>query len=92
MHNVKGQITFSKSGATIVEGNAIEAFRVHNLWMIVGLWARGLRDRSIQGITQKRALELAGEMTGKKYKSKNWSAARTDLEARWQASNVVRED
>lgn len=43
----KGTIEFSSSGATIVSGGAVEAFRVHSLWMICGFWARGFNDRQI---------------------------------------------
>jgi len=91
-----GTIEYSKSGVTIVSGGAVEAFRVHSLWMIGGFWARGFRDRRIQGITKQRALELAGEMTGKKYGPKDWSEVRADLEAKWrnilQHANIVRKE
>ena len=66
------------------------------MWAICGFWARGFRDRSIQGITKRRALELAGEITGKEYGPKDRNDVRADLEAKWrgilETATIIRED
>jgi len=73
-----GEIIHSKSGRTIVTGGAVEIYRVHFVRTALGVFAKGFPG-DFNGLSFSRALKLAGEMTGKKYRRADAEAARDDL-------------
>jgi hypothetical protein len=91
-----GQVDIGKSGTMIFTGTAIEAKSAHSLWVVMRMWQRGFTDRQIQGVTRKRALEIAGRITGKKYGAKDFDRATDELGDAWQrmllAVKVVHSD
>jgi hypothetical protein len=90
-----GQIVIAKHGTTTFTGSAIEAYRGHAVWMVLRMWGRGFTDRRIQGLTKREALDIAGEMIGKKYALKDLDEATEHLEAKWKeilgSASVVHE-
>jgi hypothetical protein len=79
-----GEIIHSKSGATIVRGGAIEVYRVYFVRIALGVFAKGF-SADFNGLSFSRALKLAGEITGKKYRKADADAARDDLNERIKA-------
>ena len=92
----QGTIDIGKHGTITYAGEAIQAFRAHQLWVAMRWWQRGFRDRTISGLTKAQALRLAGEFTGKTYVAKDLDDATDDLGRKWPqllaAATIVHSD
>lgn len=72
-----GQIIHHQGGGTSFNGpDAVDAFRIASLRSALGLLKAGI---GMRGLTKTRALELAGQYTGVKYKRGEFDKAREDL-------------
>jgi len=78
MINDDSEIRHWKGGTTFSGPDAVEYFRVAQLWAMMGVFEKpnGLRWKHL---SKTLALRLAGERTGKKYKRGEFAKARADL-------------
>ncbi|SDO48788.1 hypothetical protein SAMN05444050_4257 [Afipia sp. GAS231] len=79
----------AKQGTVAATGGAIAAYRELAMWSVLRTWRSGSANRTMPGITKARALELAGEMLGKRYGRKDLDEATADIELKWRAPSPV---
>lgn len=74
----ESKITVSSGGAVTFEGpDAIQLFRANQIRSALGLHKTGMRMS--RGVTNRILFEQASQITGKKYKMKDFDRAREDL-------------
>lgn len=74
-------IEYNKEGhaTSFVGPRAVDCFRIARLSSSIGLLSKGIQPT--RGFTMTKALKMATEYTGKKYKRTEFEQARLDLNA-----------
>lgn len=70
--------SYGRGGMTFAGPEAVDVFRIATLRSALGLLAKGIRPT--RGLSLTKALAMATQYTGKKYKRSQVEEARADLE------------